>query len=1394
MMINEQTILEEDYDENYQPTEEEIYEYAQVIGLDPQNEPALLWIAREGINAPLPDNWKPCQDPNGDIYYFNFATGESIWDHPCDEYYRTMVSNERKKVAAGGGSGPKKKAPKKEAKKKEKAMKGAGQLGGSLGGGFGQPKGLGPLKSAAGPQTSVKNTGLSPVSGSLGPLKQDHLLGTGTSTLAGATMGGSSLASIGGPVRGSAPAALHTLGPLKGELKPQQQPKPTSAGLNKSLVSSTGENIQLLPSFSDEESEDPNKRFSFEIDQMDIGQLGYEDSDSDKRDPRIVIPNEGDSSGSDDYEKDVDFGIDKNLSERIMDIDMLEPAAATLDRDFENTLSVRSSGTFPGYDIKTGLTPRLHDELVMKPIVDERQQKAAMAASAAEKRFVYNNGPQLEEEEEKIKTANERALAEMRLRLEKELEDARLELLEDKDAKLKKIKGDIKKEQEEEARKLKEESSQEIKSIRSQQEQKTKDEEGKLDEQKAQTIKEIHEKFKKDLENEEGRIRQETDASMKKLKDEVESLQEEQKKSLEGQKDALLERLKKEVAEHGEKERKKLENENLEQLDKIRERLHGELQEESEQIEKRHAYRMEQARQELVEKHEKDMEKLKEQLQELQSAEKQKHETELKAVRERQKAVEDLEKGLEDVLQDRKREIKEDQQKEISRIRAEHEKNFRKTQEEYRDRERKDKQELEDSLHKVKQEMSAQHDREVDYIKDDYNKKRDQLKERYNVEELKVTERKITVDKETKEIDEEENKLQDRKHFVDHRKIELEKLVKEMERQERELEERRRMFRDELDRFEQEQQESLSKRTVSLHSKEMERMQIERENLQKDLRDERKSLDNIRREKSTFETDLAKLKRSRDSYAKKVRILRESVDTDKKDSERKQAVEESALDETLTQEPPSEAPETLNIDDLTSSAPKPAPRRRVQSRSPEDESNKENVSELNTDQIGEELLQRPISKKATIHDFSDDDSMTDDILLNRHHRFPSKFSNVKEHLARENDSIGQAKEFLKKQRHSLKRRQAALRAAKMELKRDLMQQEDVSSIGANMLHDVEANLEKEAEELDNIFQNMSQGTRLLKEKEHKVRQLQMALESDESASDTESFFKPFLSGSRARKPSRGLEALDLDHSDSDESSGVGSNDMYIEDLNIPQAFNVGMKNKFQSMPSLHVGMHNALDNRVENQLGNQVGPEVIGSIKKINDDLGRVMSMLNLPQSAGAPAQAEDRPAAPVSREPPTYPLHSWQPVNPYISKPVTKVDWGNAAFESAEAALERKWRKYFGDRRPPLSSFSLSRPNIAFGPVSGREAVSNFKGPLTSLQPNSIPSEDRLAQHRDWLNRFQRDIGLSPYHGSASDCASVNSIPASVDLAQPTGSQKLNKGGVRLELDENNALRVRQY
>jgi hypothetical protein len=86
----ESVVLEEELPDDYEPTEEEILEYAKWLGMDIETEKDLFWIAREGLKAPLPKDWKPCKTGDDEIYYFNFATGESVWDHPCDEYYREV--------------------------------------------------------------------------------------------------------------------------------------------------------------------------------------------------------------------------------------------------------------------------------------------------------------------------------------------------------------------------------------------------------------------------------------------------------------------------------------------------------------------------------------------------------------------------------------------------------------------------------------------------------------------------------------------------------------------------------------------------------------------------------------------------------------------------------------------------------------------------------------------------------------------------------------------------------------------------------------------------------------------------------------------------------------------------------------------------------------------------------------------------------------------------------------------------------------------------------------------------------------------------------------------------------------------------------------------------------
>jgi hypothetical protein len=72
-------VLDECVDEDYEPTKEgtsftisynihelyrrplthpEINEYAKFLGIDPIKELQFLWIAKEGLTAPLPPDWK----------------------------------------------------------------------------------------------------------------------------------------------------------------------------------------------------------------------------------------------------------------------------------------------------------------------------------------------------------------------------------------------------------------------------------------------------------------------------------------------------------------------------------------------------------------------------------------------------------------------------------------------------------------------------------------------------------------------------------------------------------------------------------------------------------------------------------------------------------------------------------------------------------------------------------------------------------------------------------------------------------------------------------------------------------------------------------------------------------------------------------------------------------------------------------------------------------------------------------------------------------------------------------------------------------------------------------------------------------------------------------------
>jgi hypothetical protein len=84
-------VMDETVDPTRKPTDEELEEYMRWLGMDLKKHAHLKWIAHLGLTSKIEDEWKPCKIvESGQIFYFNFSTGESIWDHPVDVRCKAM--------------------------------------------------------------------------------------------------------------------------------------------------------------------------------------------------------------------------------------------------------------------------------------------------------------------------------------------------------------------------------------------------------------------------------------------------------------------------------------------------------------------------------------------------------------------------------------------------------------------------------------------------------------------------------------------------------------------------------------------------------------------------------------------------------------------------------------------------------------------------------------------------------------------------------------------------------------------------------------------------------------------------------------------------------------------------------------------------------------------------------------------------------------------------------------------------------------------------------------------------------------------------------------------------------------------------------------------------------
>ncbi|KAL0972763.1 hypothetical protein UPYG_G00194470 [Umbra pygmaea] len=645
LQIGDQLILEEDYDENYIPSEQEIYEYAREIGIDPDQEPELLWLAREGIVAPLPPEWKPCQDVTGDVYYFNFSSGQSTWDHPCDEQYRSLVKQELERAGPQARASPDA-AAKKEKKKKDKKEKKKKKKDPEL------LKAPGPLSSALGPlQAPLVSLGsLAPLRGLDGPALRGSLGSSGGLEPLKAPLGGP-LSIVSSSQLGGSQEEPVSLAGLQDDISEEEQPSPrVSARLLQNLhldLDALGGGLH----YEDSETSGvapPEERTEPEL--QDLGPSGGNSPDPPSQ--QVSETSEHIDAASPSTDDDIKFGF---LSEKLLDLKDLSPVVSSLTQEEEEVKERKKHCSQEVEEVKVRKKHCSQEEEEVKVIAEEEERRRR--ADAAERRLraagmedpatedppfsqhsesqpdSSHSDPEPRPRAEGVSASlgvpvaqalqrpdtsrgrlasgpqprcgeDERRAEEEEREKERAVEQEKERMLRERQDRLRILQEELRTKEEEEERRLKEESEGRLRSLRQRLQSRAMEEETRLKAECDGRLQELRETAQRERDDQERTLREQGEAGLSELRAALEAELEVERGRLEAQRRRDLDRLRVESEEELQAERKRLLGELEEQLSSIKQEVKssikyqrelGEvLQEVREEVQREHTRKLEQ--------------------------------------------------------------------------------------------------------------------------------------------------------------------------------------------------------------------------------------------------------------------------------------------------------------------------------------------------------------------------------------------------------------------------------------------------------------------------------------------------------------------------------------------------------------------------------------------------------------------------------------------------------------------------------------------------------------------------------------------------------------------------------------------------------------------------------
>uniref|UniRef100_A0A3P8UFI6 Centrosomal protein of 164 kDa n=1 Tax=Amphiprion percula TaxID=161767 RepID=A0A3P8UFI6_AMPPE len=942
-LIGDQLILEEDYDETYIPSEQEIQEYAREIGIDPDGEPELMWLAREGIVAPLPPEWKPCQDVTGDIYYFNFSTGQSTWDHPCDEHYRRLVSQERERTqltATVGGAGAKKDKKKKKEKKEKKEKKKKEPL-----------KTPGTLSSALGALPSPL--------GSLAPLRR---------------LDPPSL----GPLSGSASALRGSIGssgglePLKTSLR-----GPRSSGASSVLGSRQDERVSLtLPGFDDDDDNDEDKVSENEPSprgsdrllknlHLDLDALGgglqYEDSEAsgaapaeERTEPELQDlalsgdhspepPSQQESDDSKNVEE-ASSSIDVKLSERVLDINDLSGTISPLEKDdreetqqeegdgeggqpkkpeaYKRQMLAKDKDNPPVHKVdrlvlhQSSHSPSPSSSSHLEESVSHGQKVSSLRMSLALQRPetsrgrpVQTSNTRLEDAELPLKNQDSSLGEELSWRVRKDREKKEEEESKRADSEERSLREGVKEEREK--RKPEKEMQEERESILKEKEKRMRflqeelrreeeEEEKKLKEESEERLRALRQQLLSKRREEEARLNEETDRTIEELRESVKKEREKQQHKLREDSDIMLKELHVTLEEERTAARDRLEAQKKQDIERLKEESEEELQAEKKRLQRDRE------------------EKLNSLKQEVRSTERRR---ELMMSPRPEQQLAEYHRELADVLQEVREEVQRDHERKLEQLREDHRREMHSIREKYLDEETAQRERLLSSLQEDREHLQASHAVQLEKLRLQLDAQMQKTQLTQSRKESELQDLADQLELRTKELKSQEAMLQTKAADLKRRKKKLGEEEEDVDRQIEALPQlirERDQLREELERMREEKTQARE----LIHRARVERSEAKEE--EERLREERgKAREESRRakdEKERLESKVALLQERCDRLSRRVSELKqgEGASASRRQEQDKKAEKVSA--------PPSDRrEESLHVEDLDNPPVSPLP-------------------------------------------------------------------------------------------------------------------------------------------------------------------------------------------------------------------------------------------------------------------------------------------------------------------------------------------------------------------------------------------------------------------------------------------------------------------------------------